>query len=120
MMEKSKEGKHFSEDGLNSLRYCICIYCKMQFTRNYLIRKNMPFIAIYFIILCRYELLQTDENLLYTRILVKLPPAPKVAKKKHWLDIAGGSIKHTIDGAFKNMASAVANKVCIKRVACIK
>lgn len=78
MMEKSKEGKHFSEDGLNSLRY---------------------------------ELLQTDENLLYTRILVKLPPAPKVLKKKHWLDIAGGSIKHTIDGAFKNMASAVANKV---------
>ena len=79
----------------------------------------MPFIAIYFIILCRYEVLQTDENLLYTRILVKIPPAPKVLKKKHWLDIAGGSIKHTIDGAFKNMASAVANKVCFKSFSCI-
>ena len=33
--------------------------------------------------------------------------------------MAGGSIKNTIDGAFKNMASAVANKVCFKKILCI-
>ena len=40
MMEKSKEGKHFSEDGLNSLRYCIYIYCKMHFTQTKQNRNN--------------------------------------------------------------------------------
>merc|ERR1712150_138617 len=79
MMKKSTEGKHFRDDGLNSLRY---------------------------------DLLKIDENLLYTRILAKLPPAPKVDKKrKSWIDIAGGSISDVANAAFKNVAGAVANKV---------
>ena len=44
---------------------------------------------------------------------MKLPPAPKMEKKKKsWIDIAGNSIKNTVDGAFRNMAVAVGNKVC--------
>ena len=52
--------------------------------------------------------------MLYTRYLVKLPPPPKLANsKKSLVDKMGGSIKNTIDGVFKNMAGAVADKVII-------
>ena len=60
----------------------------------------------------RYDLLKVEVNQLYTKLLVKLPPAPKIAKKKkNWIDSAGGSVKNVIDGAFKNMAGVVADKV---------
>jgi len=60
----------------------------------------------------RYDLLKVEVNQLYTRLLVKLPPAPKMEKKKKsWIDTAGGSIKNVVDGAFKNMAGVVADKV---------
>ena len=53
-----------------------------------------------------------EVNQLYTKLLVKLPPAPKMEKKKKsWIDSAGGSIKNVVDGAFKNMAGVVADKV---------
>ena len=59
----------------------------------------------------RYDLLKVEVNQLYTRLLVKLPPAPKMEKKKKsWIDTAGGSIKNVVDGAFKNMAGVVADK----------
>ena len=62
----------------------------------------------------RYDLQKVEVNQLYTRLLVKLPPAPKMEKKKKsWIDTAGGSIKNVVDGAFKNMAGVVADKVII-------
>ena len=62
----------------------------------------------------RFDLLKVELNQLYTRLLVKLPPAPKMEKKKKsWIDKAGGSIKNVVDGAFKNMAGVVADKVII-------
>ena len=64
-------------------------------------------------LLNRYDLLKVEENLLYTKLLVKLPPPHKSEKKKSWLDIAGSSFKNTIDGTFRNVAGVVANKVCI-------
>ena len=62
----------------------------------------------------RYELLKTEEYPLYTRLLVKLPPAPKLKHKKSWVDIAGESFKKTIDSTFENMAGSIAKKVRIQ------
>ena len=70
---------------------------------------------VYIFVQNRYDLLKVEVKQLYTRLLVKLPPAPKMEKKKKsWIDKAGGSIKNVVDGAFKNMAGVVADKVIIK------
>ena len=75
-------------------------------------RSSIPSSSTNILIQNRYDLLKVEVNQLYTRLLVKLPPAPKMEKKKKsWIDSAGGSIKNVVDGAFKNMAGVVADKV---------
>ena len=53
--------------------------------------------------------MSVEENLLYTKLLVKLPPPKKLRNKKSWIDIAESTLNKFTD----KMIATAAKKVCI-------